>query len=292
LKNQGHLIVTTPVNWKGIGAIFYTSTHLDKLNAHFVDYLNFGGYPEAIFNEKIQHNPGRFIRQDIIDKVLLRDLPSLYGINDVQELNSLFTSITYNTANEFSYEELSQSSGVPKNTLKKYIEYLEAAFLIKQVKRVDQSGKRFMRDNFFKLYLTNPSMRSALFSPLSAIDDQMGNMVETAIYAQWMHRDWFTPYYARWNNGEVDMIGLDEKNFKPNWALEVKWSNRYYEKPNELKSLQKFCTESGLDSALVTTIDKAGEKNVGNIAINFFPAASYAYTIGKNTQILKQPFEN
>ena len=292
LKNQGHLIVTTPVNWKGTGATFYTSTHLDKLNAHFGDYLNFGGYPEAIFNEKIQHNPGRFIRQDIIDKVLLRDLPSLYGINDVQELNSLFTSITYNTANEFSYEELSQSSGVPKNTLKKYIEYLEAAFLIKQVKRVDQSGKRFMRDNFFKLYLTNPSMRSALFSPLSAIDDQMENMVETAIYAQWMHRDWFTPYYARWNNGEVDMIGLDEKNFKPNWALEVKWSNRYYEKPNELKSLQKFCAESGLDNALVTTIDKAGEKNLGNTTVHFFPAASYAYTIGKNTQILKQPFEN
>lgn len=29
----------------------------------------------------------RYVKNDIIDKVLLRDLPSLYGIKDVQELN-------------------------------------------------------------------------------------------------------------------------------------------------------------------------------------------------------------
>lgn len=283
LRNLNHLITPTPVTWNKIVSTFYTSTHLGELNKHFVNYLNFGGYPEVIFNEKIQANPGRFIRQDIVDKVLLRDLPSLYGINDVQELNSLFTSITYNTANEFSYEELSKSSGVPKNTLKKYIEYLEAAFLIKQVKRVDQSGKRFQRDNFFKLYLTNPSMRSALFSPLSATDDGMGNMVETAIYAQWFHRTRFKPFYARWNSGEVDMIGIDEKNLKANWALEIKWSNRFVENPRELKSLLRFCEEGKLDRALVTTIDKQTIKTENHIEIQFFPAASYAYTVGKNT---------
>lgn len=283
LKNQDHLMIPTTVNWNGNVSSYFTSTHLDELNKHFVNYLNFGGYPEVIFNEKIQANPGRFIRQDIVDKVLLRDLPSLYGISDVQELNSLFTSITYNTANEFSYEELSQSSSVPKNTLKKYIEYLEAAFLLKQVRRVDQNSKRFLRDNFFKLYLTNPSMRSALFSPLSATDDQMGNMVETAIYAQWMHVDWFTPYYARWNNGEVDMVSLDEKTMKARWALEIKWSNQYFEKPKELRSLLKFCTESGLNRTLVTSINKEGAKTVGDIELQFFPAAAYAYTVGKNT---------
>ena len=57
------------------------STHdITKLNEHFVDYLNFGGYPEVVFSEKIRSDPGRFIKSDIIDKVLLRDLPQLYGI--------------------------------------------------------------------------------------------------------------------------------------------------------------------------------------------------------------------
>lgn len=261
---------------------FFTSTHMDEFNRHFMNYINYGGYPEVIFSTAMQANPGRFIRHDIVDKVLLRDLPSLYGIQDVQELNALFTSIVYNTANEFSYEELSRQSGVQKATLKKYIEYLEAAFLIKQIKRIDQNAKRFERDNFFKLYLTNPSMRSALFSPLEPTDIEMGNTVETTIYSQWLHDTTYTPFYARWSNGEVDLVGLDLQNFKPVWAVEVKWSNRFFDNPKDLKSMSKFCEENDLNDVLVTTIDKEGDKKYKNINISFLPAASYAYTIGLN----------
>ncbi|WP_435254136.1 ATP-binding protein [Tenacibaculum sp. A30] len=283
LKGLDRIITTTNLKWKEHITEFYSSSHLDELNKHFLDYINFGGYPEVIFSEKIQANPGRYIRQDIVDKVLLRDLPSLYGISDTRELNSLFTTIAYNSGGEFSLETLSKQSQVPKNTLKKYIEYLEAAYLIKQVKRIDQSGKRFKRDNFFKIYLTNPSLRSALFSPITATDEMIGNMVETAIFAQWMHREWFTPWYARWSGGEVDMVGISDSTLKPLWALEIKWSNRYFDKPNELKSLYKFCTETSLNYPIVTTIDKEGEKEYKELNIQFLPSSAYAYTVGKNS---------
>lgn len=283
MKGLDRIITTTKLKWRDYITEFYTSSHLDELNRHFIDYINFGGYPEVIFSEKIQANPGRYIRQDIVDKVLLRDLPSLYGISDTRELNSLFTTIAYNSGGEFSLEALSTQSQVPKNTLKKYIEYLEAAYLIKMVRRIDQGGKRFKRDNFFKIYLTNPSLRSALFSPLTATDEMIGSMVETAIFAQWMHREWFTPWYARWAKGEVDLIGLSEVNLKPIWALEIKWTNRFFNKPNELKSLFRFCTESKLNNPIVTTIDKEGEKKYQNLNIQYLPASSYAYTVGQNT---------
>lgn len=266
---------------------FYSTTHLEELNKHFLDYINFGGYPEVIFSDKIQANPGRYIRQDIVDKVLLRDLPSLYGIADTRELNSLFTTIAFNSGSEFSLEALSIQSQVPKNTLKKYLEYLEAAFLIKLVRRIDQSGKRFKRDNFFKIYLTNPSLRSALFSPISVTDESMGNMVETAIFSQWMHRDWFTPWYARWNNGEVDLVGLGN-NLKPSWAVEIKWSDRYFEKPKDLKSLLKFCKENELNTAIVTSISKEGEIEFEDVQLLFLPASSYAYTVGRNSLEVKR----
>ncbi len=283
LKELDGLIKPIELIWKGKEVEFYTSSHINELNKHFLDYINFGGYPEVIFSEKIRANPGRYIRQDIVDKVLLRDLPSLYGIRDTRELNSLFTTIAYNSGNEFSLEALSRQSQVPKNTLKKYIEYLEAAYLIKLVRRINQSGKKFRRDNFFKIYLTNPSLRSALFSPMTATDELIGNMVETAIFSQWMHRDSFTPWYARWNGGEVDMVGLSEADLKPIWALEIKWTNRYFEKPNELKSLYKFCSENNIGSPIVTTIDKAGKQNYKGINFQFLPSSAYAYTVGKNT---------
>ena len=92
----------------------------------------------------------RYVRSDIIDKVLLRDLPSLYGIQDIQELNSLFMTLAWNTAQEVSLDGLSQRSGVSKPTLKRYMEYLEAAFLIKTVHRIDFNARRFKRVNFFQ----------------------------------------------------------------------------------------------------------------------------------------------
>ena len=108
LLNEGD-IVTKPN---------FQTNDIKSLNEKFIYYLNFGGYPEVIFSPQIQSDPARFIKSDIIDKVLLRDLPSLYGISDIQELNYLFTTLAFNTANEVSLEELSKNSGVAKNTIK------------------------------------------------------------------------------------------------------------------------------------------------------------------------------
>jgi predicted AAA+ superfamily ATPase len=288
LKQLNRLITETNLDWQGSLTTFYSTNNIHELNRHFLDYINFGGYPEVIFSEKIQSNPGRYIRSDIIDKVLLRDLPSLYGIRDVQELNSLFTAIAYNSAGEVSLEELSKNSGVQKNTIKRYIEYLEAAFLIKVVHKISNKPKQFQRATQFKIYLTNPSLRSALFSPLQPTDPFIGNMVETAIYAQWLHRDRFTPYYARWQKGEVDMVKLDDKNLKPQWAVEIKWSNQFFEKPGDLKALLHYLKENNLPTALVTTIDKEGTKEIDHIKLQYVPASVYAYTVGKNTILQKQ----
>ena len=283
LKNLTPLIKPDTINWKGNIASFSSATNISELNKCFVEYVNFGGYPEVIFNQEIQSNPGRYMRADIIDKVLLRDLPGLYGIQDVQELNSLFTTIAWNSGRECSMDELSKNSGVKKSTLRQYLFYLEAAFLVHIVKRVDQKAGRFQRENFFKIYLTNPSLRSALFAPLGAEDDGMGALMETAIFSQWMQRTSFIPYYARWKNGEVDLININRKKNKPDWAVEIKWSNRFFEAPNELRSLVTFCKENNLSQALATTIDKTGVKEYNGIQIQFIPASVYAYNVGKNT---------
>ncbi|HFA50193.1 MAG TPA: ATP-binding protein [Bacteroidetes bacterium] len=283
LKDLGSLIIPKQKKWNNSLIDIFSTVNIDELNNHFIDYINFGGYPEVSLSKEIQANPGRYIKSDIIDKVLLRDLPSLYGIQDVQELNSLFTTIAFNSGNEFSFDNLSVSSGVSKSTIRKYISYLEAAFLIRVVKRIDLSGKKFKRANYFKIYLTNPSLRSALFSPINMGSKEMGNMVETAIYSQWFHRYWHTPYYARWKGGEVDIVGLTSNNLKPAWAVEIKWSNRYFEKPGELKSLSNFLIKNKIKRAIVTTISITGEIELQDFTLDYMPSSLYCYTIGRRT---------
>lgn len=287
LKKLDHLIFESTIAYER-KEINYCLTHDAKaLNKEFINYMNFGGYPEVVLSEKIQSDMGRYVKNDIVDKVLLRDLPSLYGIRDVQELNRFFTYIAYNTGNEFSYETMSRESGIQKDTLKKYLEYLEAAFLIKVLYKVGINAKRLQRITSFKVYLTNPSLRTALFSPIHESDQEMRNIVETAILSQWMHREQLDLTYARWkegrNEGEVDLVLVDDKNYKPVWGVEIKWSNRYFDKPQALKSLIKFCASNKLDSAVVTTIDKLGVKELHGIKFTFLPAALYAYNIGATT---------
>lgn len=278
LKNEEPKI---SVKWDRSGVPKITGAELDFLNNEFKEYLNFGGYPEVIFSKEIQADPSRFIKSDIIDKVLLRDLPSLYGISDIQELNSLFLTLAFNTANEASLDSLSQGSGLAKNTIKKYIEYLEAAFLIKTVKRVDKTAKRFRRANYFKTYLTNPSMWSALFSPVEENDEAFRALVETAIFSQWFHSN-TELHYARWPNGEVDIVDVSKKKQKVGFAIEVKWSNRSFSRFEELASLLEFCDKNKVNTCLVTTIDKKGIKTWNKTEICYLPASLYCYVLGYN----------
>ncbi len=287
LKKMNHLIYNGTIEY-GDKSIPYCLSHdVKALNKEFVHYLNFGGYPEVVLSEKIQGDMGRYVKNDIVDKVLLRDLPSLYGIKDVQELNRFFTYIAYNTGNEFSYETMSRESAIQKDTLKKYLEYLEAAFLIKVLNKINVNAKRLKRISSFKVYLTNTSLRTALFSPIIETDDEMGNMVETAVLSQWMHRENMNLTYARWKDGrkegEVDLVLVDDQKLKPIWAVEIKWSNRYMEKPLQLKSLIDFCETNELQNALVTSIDQIGATKTDPLKITFLPAAVYAYNIGDIT---------
>ncbi len=291
LKNRSHLMYQGEIGY-GNKRIAYNLTHdIKALNKEFMHYLNFGGYPEVVLNEKIQSEMGRYIKSDIVDKVLLRDLPSLYGIKDVQELNRFFSYLAYNTGKEFSYETMSKESGILKETLKRYLDYLEAAFLVKVLNKVDLNAKRLKRVTSFKVYLTNPSLRTALFSPILETDDEMGNMVETAVLSQWMHREKLDLTYARWkegrNEGEVDLVLVNDKKYKPVWGVEIKWSNRYFNQPTQLKSLLHFCESNQLKQALVTTIDQSGVKEINQVAFSFLPASVYTYNVGDITLKMK-----
>jgi predicted AAA+ superfamily ATPase len=267
----------------------YLATDIHALNEEFINYLNYGGFPEAVMTPVVRANPGRFLRQDIVDKVLLKDLPSLYGIGDTQELNRFFNVLAFNTGNELSLEALSQHSAIGKAKLSDYLEYLEAAYLIRRVHRVDNNALRMQRARTFKVYLTNPSIRAALFGMVSAEDEAMGNLAETAVWSQWLHHAevsrWL--HYARWKAGrkdlEVDIVSLDAATQKPKFAVEIKWSDRPPTALDELRGLRELASRHNLArQPLVTTRTYTGQAVLSDVTIEFMPVALHCYTIARN----------
>ena len=258
----------------------YMLHDIEQLNEQFVDYVNFGGYPELALSQTVRSDPERFVKSDIVEKVLLRDLPQLYGINDIQELNSLFTLLAYNTAEQVSFEQLSQRSGVGKQTIQKYIEYLEAAFLIKRVFRVDQDGRRYKRERNFKIYLTNSAMYTGLFGVRGPDESEFGHLVETALFAQRFHEG-ARLNFARWGNQdyEVDLVESSQL-LKPTGALEIKWSDKHVYKPESLKGLIKFMQKNKLRLAWASTRSIFGQATIGETEVRQWPAAVLAFHYG------------
>ncbi len=267
----------------------FTSSDLAALNLEFVDYLNFGGFPEAVMNPAVRANPARFLRQDVVDKVLLKDLPSLYGIADTQGLNRFFNVLAFNTGNELGLESLSTHSDIGKQRLADYLEYLEAAYLVRRVHRIDDNAERLLRARTFKVYLTNPSIRAALFGAATSEDDAMGNLAETALWSQWLHNAEVSSslHYARWKAGrrdmEMDIVSLDPRTQRPRFAVEIKWSDRIVDHPEELQALVELATRYKLQRpVVVTTRARQVRTSIQGVEIEFVPAALYCYSIAKD----------
>ena len=267
---------------------WWKALDVSSLNTHFVDYINFGGYPEVALSPVIRRNAQRFLRSDVVDKVLLRDLPTLYGISNVTELNSLFKVLAYQTGNELSYRNLTNQSELSRKTVERYLGYLEGAFLIRRVAKVDRRAARFKRQTTFKVYLTNSSLRAALFAPVAATDTtRLGNLVETAIFGQWLQRDYVQPYYAAWQRGstggEVDLVALEEATRRVRWAVEIKWSDKAIGATGAKSPLLLFAAEHQLRNVLITS--RTARRSWTNSGINIVavPSAEYAYNVGYRT---------
>ncbi len=259
------------------------TANIAALNDAFRDYIAFGGFPEPVHDARARIDIDRFLASDILERVVLGDLPELYGIGDGAELKRLLTWAAFNTGAEISYDKLAMEAGTAKNTLRKYLEFLEAAFLIVRLPRVDESAKRFRRVTHFKLYLANPTLRTALFGPIRDDDPAMGRLAETAFFAQLAQTRYFgDAYYARWDRGEVDCVLLERGSLRAWDALEIKWSDRPATHPGEtLANLADFCKRNRLGRAIVATKTASARLTMDGVDLQLAPLALWCYRLSK-----------
>lgn len=269
------------------------SIDLLKLNSLYLEYLNYGGFPESVTSSAMRDQPELYIGQDILDKVLGRDLPSAYEISNPNELYRLFAALAFNTSHEISPDNLSKQAGVPKRDINKFLGFLEAAHLIRIVEKTDHALKKFQRVTHFKVVLTNPSLRSAIFGKVSDDSPELEALAETAIYSQLVGpHGTYSPYkYARWNSGnskgEVDLVNINQKN-QALGALEIKWSDRFAAGEDVPRSLISFCKENEISSALMTSKSVFSQRTYGALTVHHFPTSFLCLIIGLVNGALEQ----
>lgn len=80
---------------------------LSKVQNHFNRYLQIGGFPElALADNDLMAQ--QIMREDVVDKVLKRDLPSLYNIRNATELERIFLYLCNVSSEIVSIEAISK----------------------------------------------------------------------------------------------------------------------------------------------------------------------------------------
>ncbi len=200
---------------------------LSKVQNHFMRYLQIGGFPElALADNDLMAQ--QIMRDDVVDKVLKRDLPSLYNIRNSTELERIFLYLCNVSSEIVSIEAITKElNGVSRATVENYIQYLESANLIYQSWPVDMAGKKVLKARP-KIYISDAAIRNAVLMDDSILTDVtiMGKVVETAVYkhiAAFYYQYATSIGYFRGGkkNKEIDIV-VDYPNIK-NILIEVKY---------------------------------------------------------------------
>lgn len=171
------------------------------------DYLEKGGYPENVLNPSVEY------LSNLVEDILSRDLIRMYPIKKAFALKDLLRLIASSVGSRTSFNKLGKVLGLSVDTVKEYVNYLEAAFLVKSVEKWTTSyTERIYAQK--KIYLWDTGIKTVL---TGAAD--LGARAENAVLMELSRKKAALGYFAE-SEKEVDFVIGDSKKFLP---VEVKF---------------------------------------------------------------------
>ena len=256
---------------------------LTKVQNHFMRYLQVGGFPElALADNDLMAQ--QIMREDVVDKVLKRDLPSLYNIRNSTELERIFLYLCNVSSEIISIDAITKElNGVSRTTVENYIQYLESANLIYQSWPVDMAGKKVLKARP-KIYIADAAIRNAVLMDETIITDPvgMGKVVETAVYKH------VTAFYYKFatsvgyfrggkKNKEIDVV-VDYPKIK-NILIEVKYREGAPIADDD--AIDELCDEASAAIIITKTPNDFGVHNTPNgRELLRIPAFAFLYLLG------------
>ncbi|MFO1251896.1 MAG: ATP-binding protein [Inhella sp.] len=225
------------------------------LTGHFHDYLLRGGFPEPALTPELARCQ-RLLREDIVDKILKRDMTAFYGVRRVLEVERIFLYLCYHDGGILDIPTLcGQLEGVNRQTALNFLELFEAAHLITRLKPFGY-GKEVLRGRD-KVYLADAALPGAMMllgQQLLTQPERLGAAVETAFFKHILTRYWReTPEFSYWvepkSKQEVDVITRIGDRLVP---FEVKYQDTAIT-PARLKGMRQFMESRKVPQGYVIT---------------------------------------
>ena len=153
------------------------------LQNHFNRYLTVGGFPELVLSDD-DFYAQRMLREDVVDKVIKRDVLSLFNIRSPLLMEKLFLYLCINSTEIFNATTAAKElENVSVSTIENYIEALVMSNLIYLARPVNVGSKGALKGKP-KIVIADAAIRNAVLMVEDVLSDEreLGIMVETAVY--------------------------------------------------------------------------------------------------------------
>lgn len=183
-RGRGHEIRMYPLSFRE-----YMSVYEGSMQKGLDEYMTFGGLPQ-MFDYKTEAQKSQFLKS-LFAETYIRDIKDRYAVkrdNDLEELLDIIASNIGCLTNPNKLSDTFKSvkkSDLSASTIKKYLDYLQDAFLIEKATRYDIKGKRYI-DTPFKYYFCDMGLRNAR---LNFRQTEKTHLMENVIYNELLVRD-------------------------------------------------------------------------------------------------------
>lgn len=221
-RGRGDEIRVYPLNFKE-----YFSVYEGTTDEAWDDYFNYGGLPLTLMYD-IPEDKANYLTS-LFNKVYLSDIVDRHKIRNQDELDELVNILSSAMGSYTNPTKLAKTFKSVKNkvisdkTLKKYIDYLQDAFLISKAVRFDIKGKRYINSPA-KYYFEDIGLRNAR---LNFRQTEENHIMENIIYNELRIRGYHVDV------GIVEVFGKNNEHKTTKKQFEVdfiatKGSEKYY----------------------------------------------------------------
>jgi len=206
-----------------------------QTDANLESRLIYGSYPEVVLTNDIRTREQYL--EEIIASYLYKDVLELDGIRHSSKISRLLQLMAIQVGKEVSYTELGTSLGMSKNTIERYLDLLEKAFVIQKLSGFSRNLRSEITKNNRYYFLDN-GVRNALINNFNALElrNDSGELWENYLVIERLKRQEYLQeqsnnyFWRTYSQKEIDLV--EEREGKL-FGYEMKWGAAQAKPPKE-----------------------------------------------------------
>ncbi len=197
-----------------------------KLFEQMENLLIYGGYPDVL-NAETREDKKEYLFS-LRDSYLFKDVLELENIRNPLKLTELLKLLAFQIGNVVSLNELGNNLGIAKQSVERYLDLLEKAFIIKRVGGFSRNLRKEVIKSS-RYYFWDVGIRNAIinnFNPLNQRND-IGMLWENFMFMERLKTKHYKRIFSNdyfWRTYDQQEIDLIEERDGKLFAFEFKYS--------------------------------------------------------------------